>query len=138
MIKKFQQFITENLSLQNDFGITYNDLGEIMYYITDEFQDLDWSPEDSSHSSLIEQDNNCFIIELWDKTTNTLPWEDRADMKVLYHVEPKISNLIEDVSSQLGQYELEVYTADFGSTDAYYEIVITKIGHTPKDKKRDW
>ena len=134
MIKKFQQFITENLSLQNDFGITYNDLSEIMYYITDEFQDLDWSPEDSSHSSLIEQDYNCFIVELWDKTANT--WN--GDMKVLYHVEPKISNLIEDVSSQLGQYGLEVYTADFGSTDAYYEIVITKIGHKPKDKKRDW
>jgi hypothetical protein len=48
MIKKFQQFITENLSLQNDFGITYNDLGEIMYYITDEFQDLDCSPEDNN------------------------------------------------------------------------------------------
>ena len=133
MIKRFQQFITERFSLKNDFGISYEDLSEIMYYITDEFQDLDWSTEDSLQSSLIEQDNNCFIIELWDKNAN-FP----QDMKCLYHVEPKISNLIEDVSSQLGQYGLEVYTADFGSTDAYYEIVITKIGHTPKDKKRDW
>lgn len=133
MIKRFQQFIVERFSLQNDFGITYGELDEIMYYITDEFQNLGWSVEDSLQSSLIEQDDNCFIIELYDKKIN-FP----SDMPVLHYIEPKVFELISDVSSQLKQYGLEVYTSDFGSTDAYYELVISKIGHTLKDKQRGW
>lgn len=131
MIKRFQQFITESLSLQNDFGITYSELDEIMYYITDEFQNLGWSVEDSSQSSLIEQDDNCFIIELYDKTIN-FP----SDMPVLHYIEPKVFELISDVSSQLKQYGLEVYTSDFGATDAYYELVISKIGHVPENQNK--
>lgn len=133
MIKRFQQFIVERFSLQNDFGITYSELGEIMYYITDEFPNLDWSVEESLQSSLIEQDDNCFIIELYDKTIN-FP----NDMPVLHYIEPKVFELISDVSSQLKQYGLEVYTSDFGATDAYYELVISKIGYTLKDKQRGW
>ncbi len=133
MIKRFQQFITERFSLQNDFGVTYSELDEIMYYITDEFQNLGWSVEDSSQSSLIERDDNCFIIELYDKKID-FP----SDMPVLHYIEPKVFELISDVSSQLKQYELVVYTSDFGSTDAYYELVISKIGHTPKDRQRGW
>lgn len=131
MIKRFQQFIVERFSLQNDFGITYGELDEIMYYITDEFQNLGWSVEDSSQSSLIEQDDNCFIIELYDKTIN-FP----SDMPVLHYIEPKVFELISDVSSQLKQYGLEVYTSDFGATDAYYELVISKIGHVPENQNK--
>jgi len=129
MIKRFQKFIKESLSLQNDFGITYGELDEIMYYITDEFQNLGWSVEDSSQSSLIEQDDNCFIIELYDRTID-FP----TDMPVLHYIEPKVFELISDVSSQLKQYGLEVYTSDFGATDAYYELVISKIGHIPENQ----
>lgn len=131
MIKRFQQFIVERFSLQNDFGITYGELDEIMYYITDEFQNLGWSVEDSSQSSLIEQDDNCFIIELYDKTIN-FP----SDMPVLHYIEPKVFELISDVSSQLKQYRLEVYTSDFGATDAYYELVISKIGHVSENQNK--
>ena len=133
MIKRFQQFIVERFSLQNDFGITYSELGEIMYYITDEFPNLDWSVEDSLQSSLIEQDDNCFVIELYDKTIN-FP----SDMSVLHYIEPKVFELISDIDSQLKQYGLKVYTSDFGSSDAYYELVVTKIEHTPKDRQRGW
>jgi hypothetical protein len=133
MIKRFQKFITERFSLQNDFGITYTELGEIMYYITDEFPNLDWSVENSLQSALIEEDDNCFIIELYDKTID-FPNE----MPVLHYIEPKVFDLISDVNEQLKPYELKVYTSDFGSTDAYYELVITKINHTPKDKQRGW
>ena len=131
MIKRFQQFIVERFSLQNDFGITYGELDEIMYYITDEFQNLGWSVEDSSQSSLIEQDDNCFIIELYDKTVD-FP----SDMPVLHYIEPKVFELISDVSSQLKKYGLEVYTSDFGATDAYYELVVSKMGHVPENQNR--
>ena len=133
MIKRFQQFIVERFSLQNDFGITYAELGEIMYYITDEFHNIDWSVEDSLQSSLIEQDDNCFVIELYDKTIN-FP----SDMPVLHYIEPKVFELISDIDSQLKQYGLKVYTSDFGPSDAYYELVITKINYTPKDRQRGW
>jgi hypothetical protein len=69
----------------------------------------------------------------YDKTIN-FP----SDMPVLHYIEPKVFELISDVNSQLNQYGLKVYTSDFGSTDAYYELVITKIDHTPKDKQRGW
>ena len=131
MIKKFNQFIVESFSLKNNFGITYDELKEIMYYITDEFMNLDWSVEHSSNSSLIEKDDNCFIIELYDKTID-FP----TDMPVLHYIEPKVFELISDVSSQLKQYGLEVYTSDFGSTDAYYELVISKIGHVPENQNK--
>jgi len=131
MIKKFNQFIVESFSLKNNFGITYDELNEIMYYITDEFMNLDWSVEHSSNSSLIEKDDNCFIIELYDKTID-FP----SDMPVLHYIEPKVFELISDVSSQLKQYGLEVYTSDFGATDAYYELVISKIGHVPENQNR--
>jgi hypothetical protein len=124
MIKKFNQFILESFSLKNNFGITYDELNEIMYYITDEFTNLDWSVEHSSNSSLIEKDDNCFIIEL-----NNSP-------SLLHYIEPKVFELISDVSSQLKQYGLEVYTSDFGATDAYYELVISKIGHVPENQNR--
>ena len=131
MIKKFNQFIVESFSLKNNFGITYDELNEIMYYITDEFTNLDWSVENSSNSSLIEKDDNCFIIELYDKTID-FP----TDMPVLHYIEPKVFELISDVSSQLKKYGLEVYTSDFGATDAYYELVISKMGHVPENQNR--
>ena len=62
MIKKYHEFIVERFSLKDDFGITYDDLREILYYITDEFPQLEFQIEDSLQSSLIEKDDNCFII----------------------------------------------------------------------------
>jgi hypothetical protein len=133
MIKKFNQFITERFSLQNDFGITYQDLREILYHITDEFPKLEYDVEDSLQSSLIEKDDNCFIVTFNQKDIN-FP----IDLPVLHYVEPKIFELINDVNAHLKEFNLYVYTSDFGQTDAYYELVISKIGHTPKDTTKRW
>lgn len=133
MIKKYDQFITERFSLQNDFGISYQDLNEILYHITDEFPELEAYVEDSLQSSLIEKDDNCFIIEFMRKDVS-FP----SDLPLLHYVEPKIFDLIEDVNAHLREFNLYVYTSDFGQNDAYYELVISKIGHTPKDTTKRW
>jgi len=133
MIKKYFQFITERFSLQNDFGISYQDLSEILYHITDEFSNLEYYVEDSLQSSLIERDDNCFIV-VFNQTGIDFP----SDLPVLHYVEPKIFELIGDVNVHLKEFNLYVYTSDFGQNDAYYELVISKIGHTPKDRQRGW
>ena len=133
MIKKYAQFITERFSLQNDFGISYQDLNEILYHITDEFPELEAYVEDSLQSSLIEKDDNCFII-----TFNQKGIDFPSDLPVLHYVEPKIFELINDVNEHLKEFNLYVYTSDFGQNDAYYELVISKIGHTPKDTTKRW
>ena len=133
MIRKYSQFITERLSLQNDFGISYQDLSEILYHITDEFTSLEFYVEDSLQSSLIQRDENCFIV-VFNQTGIDFP----TDLPVLHYVEPKIFELIRDVNEHLKEFNLYVYTSDFGENDAYYELVISKIGHTPKDRQRGW
>jgi hypothetical protein len=133
MIKKYNQFITERFSLQNDFGISYQDLREILYHITDEFPKLEYDIDDSLQSSLIEKDDNCFIIVF-----NQSGYDSMIDLPVLHYVEPKIFELIGDVDEHLKEFNLYVYTSDFGQTDAYYELVISKIGHKPKDTTKRW
>ncbi len=133
MIKKYNQFITERFSLQNDFGISYQDLTEILYHITDEFPKLEYDVEESLQSSLIEKDDNCFIIVF-----NESGYDSMIDLPVLHYIEPKIFELIGDVNEHLKEFNLYVYTSDFGQTDAYYELVISKIGHTPKDTTKRW
>ena len=133
MIKKYLQFITERFSLQNDFGISHQDLSEILYHITDEFSSLEFYVEDSLQSSLIQRDENCFIVVF-----NQIGIDFPNDLPVLHNVEPKIFELIRDVNEHLKEFNLYVYTSDFGQTDAYYELVISKIGHTPKDTQRGW
>ena len=61
-----------------------------------------------------------------------------SDLPVLHYVEPKIWELIADVNAHLKEFNLYVYTSDFGQNDAYYELVISKIGHTPKDTTKRW
>lgn len=133
MIKKYSQFITERFSLHNDFDITHQDLSEILYHITDEFPSLEYYVEDSSQSSLVEKDDNCFIVVFNHKDVD-FP----SDLPVLHYVEPKIFELINDVNEHLKEFNLYVYSSDFGISDAYYELVISKIGHTPKDTEKRW
>lgn len=133
MIKKYSQFITERFSLQNDFGITHQDLSEILYHITDEFPSLEYYVEDSSQSSLVEKDDNCFIVVFNHKDID-FP----SDLPVLHYVEPKIFELINDVNEHLKEFNLYVYSSDFGISDAYYELVISKMEHTPKDTEKRW
>jgi hypothetical protein len=125
MLKKYNEFLKE--SVYGDKGMTYNDISDIMLYITDEFPELGFSVENPLQSGIIKNDDKSFIIQLFDKTID-FP----NDMPTLYHIEPKIHDLIYDVHSQLSGFGLKVFYSDFGSTDAYYELVITEIGHKPQ------
>lgn len=113
-----------------DFHISHEELYDILRYITDEFTELHYDVESSHQSSLIFPDDKSFIVTL------ATPGETFFDLPVLHYLEPGIFNLIEDVNSQLFSHDLYVSASDFGETDCYYELVISKIGHTPKFRER--
>lgn len=132
MIKKYSEFINESDKwVLSQFGITYQDLDEILVYITDEFSELEYHVENSLQSSLIENDSNCFIISFNHKSIN-FPYE----LPSLSYIEPKIFDLVKDVDSHLRGFGLYVYANDFGSSNANYELVISRIGHIPTDLQR--
>jgi hypothetical protein len=108
------------------FEITYQQLYDILIHITDEFPELIYDIENSYQSSLITPDDNSFII------TFSHYGESMLNLPVLHYLEPKIWSLIGDVNSQLRPYDLYVSDSDFGQSDVYYELVISKIGHKPK------
>ena len=115
------------------FGITYGELDEVLYEITDEFPELDYQVDNSLQSSILdtnpsyETDKNSFVVTFYNKQS-----EFPVDLRVLHYVEPKIFNLVGHVNDKLGMYGLEVYFNDFGENDAYYELLITKKGNKPK------
>ena len=135
MILRYHQFINEGYNSDVEisfdsppvfFGIKYYEFDEIMYEITDEFQELDYSLDNSLNSSIILRDRNSFVVTLYNKNID-FP----SQLPVLHYLEPKIFDLIGHVNDKLGMYDLEVYFSDFGEHDAYYEIVITKKGNKP-------
>lgn len=117
--------INEGIKIKNvDFGITTEELNDIMIYITDEFPELSYIVDSSSQSGIIRYDMESFIIDMYLDN-----WYDSSS--TLYYLEPKIFELISQVNSQLKQYGLEVFFSDFGQNDSIYELVITKIGNKP-------
>lgn len=112
-----------------EFDIDYYELNDLLNEITDEFPELIYYIESSNQSSLIMPDDNSFII------TFQQDGESLLDIDVLHYVEPKIWQLISHVSSQLGAYGLYVSDSDFGQSDLYYELVISKIGHKPVSQR---
>jgi hypothetical protein len=76
-------------------------------------------------------DDNSFIITFQQNGESSL------DIDVLHYIEPKIWQLIRYISSQLGAHGLYVSDSDFGQSDIYYELVISKIGHKPKPLSKD-
>jgi len=131
MIKKYTEFIKESLYLTRDFNITYNELSDILSYINEEFPQINYSLESSVQSSLIEDDDNCFIIVLDDGS-------EIMEAEGLYFLEPKIWEIIADITSQLKPYGLYVCTNDYGESDIYYELVVCKIGHKFTEKQHNW
>jgi hypothetical protein len=113
-----------------DFEISYEQLSDILKYITDEFTEIEYDVDSSIQSSLIVPDEDSFII------TFAESGETLHDLPVLYYLEPKIFNLIDLVDSQLNPYGLYISASDFGEMDCYYEIVVSKIGQTPEYKNR--
>jgi hypothetical protein len=114
-----------------EFDIDYYELNDLLNEITDEFPELIYDVESSSHSSLIMPDDNSFIITFQQNGESSL------DIDVLHYIEPKIWQLIRYISSQLGAHGLYVSDSDFGQSDIYYELVISKIGHKPKLLSKD-
>lgn len=114
-----------------EFDIDYYELNDLLNEITDEFPELIYDIESSNQSSLIIPDDNSFII------TFQQDGESSLDIDVLHYIEPKIWQLIRYVSSQLGAYGLYVSDSEFGQSDIYYELVISKIGHKPKPLSKD-
>ena len=104
-----------------DFIIKYEELQDILCEIVDEFPNLDWYTFDSHHSSLISEDENSFIIEIMDKEYSIF------DSPIITYIQAYID-------SQLKEYDLYVSNADFGFSDATYELVISKIGTEPNNK----
>ena len=113
----------------HEFGIDYYELNDLLNEITDEFPELIYDIESSNQSSLIMPDDNSFIITFQQDGKSLL------DIDVLHYIEPKIWQLIRYVSSQLGAYGLYVSDSDFGQSDIYYELVISKIGHKPDHQR---
>jgi hypothetical protein len=112
-----------------EFDIDYYELNDLLNEITDEFPELIYDVESSSHSSLIMPDDNSFIITFQQNGESSL------DIDVLHYIEPKIWQLIRYISSQLGAHGLYVSDSDFGQSDIYYELVISKIGHKPATQR---
>jgi hypothetical protein len=113
------------------FDITYEQLGDILVYITDEFPQLTYDVDGSIQSSLIFTDYFSFVITFQEQGAQSF-----FDLEPLHYLEPKIFKLIELVNSQLEHYNLYVSASDFGESDAYYELVISEIGWTPKYRER--
>ncbi len=114
------------------FEITFEELYDILKYITDEFPELIYDIENSDQSALICKDNNSFIVCFQQEG-------DLHSIPVLHYVEPKIFSLISDVNAQLGAYGLYIFDSEFGHSDCYYELVISKKGHKPKQLAvRNW
>lgn len=132
MIRKFESFGQKNsIKFKGvDFEITPVELDEILIYITDEFPNITYTIFDSIQSSLIEPAPNSFTVIFNEDS------DDMFQLGTLYYLEPKIFPLIKMINSQLKEWDLYVSSSDFGESDVYYELTISKIGSHPILKKR--
>jgi hypothetical protein len=126
--EELNSYIKENSTYKN--YLSYNELEDIMFEITDEFPELEWYVEESKYSYLLKEGcSKSFMIELLKNKDEYLTTY--SDEYLLYYLEPKIFTLISEISNKLGMYNLYVSASDFGETDESYEIVISEIGHKP-------
>ena len=122
--KLFEYIISFN---SVNFGISAEDLDDILLEITDHFPQISYYTDSSTQSGLIFEDPDSFIVELYHKDTE---FPTRAIN--VYFLEPKIFKLIPSINDKLSLYGLEVSYNDFGSNDSLYELVISKIGSKPQ------
>lgn len=122
--KLFEHVISFN---SVNFGISAEDLDDILLEITDHFPQISYYTDSSTQSGLILPDPNSFIVVLYQKDN-----ESRTSSIGVYFLEPKIFDLISSISDRLITYGLEVSHNDFGSSDSLYELVISKIGSKPQ------
>lgn len=118
---KMSENVSESLRNKPTYEkyLSYEDLKDIMFDITDEFSEVEWFVYNSVDSHLLKNEvsDNKFLIELINKGDNSI-------YKNLHFLEPKIFEILEHVSNKLELYGLQIIDSDFGETDASYEIII--------------
>jgi hypothetical protein len=131
-LKTFENFVNGLVFGTTDFEITYEDLADLLIDITDEFPEIEWFIESSRHSNTIEMCKNSFIVILTHKSIND---EWGSETSIAY-VEPGIYQIIKNINSQLKAYDLYISNNDFPKfRENEYELVISKIGTKPVEKK---
>jgi len=131
-LKKFENFGNDIVFGTTDFEITYDELSDLLIDITDEFPDIEWFIESSRNSNIINMCKNSFIVILTHKSIND---EWGSETSIAY-IEPGIYDIIKNINSHLRPYNLYVSNNDFPKYfENEYELVISKIGITPVEKK---
>lgn len=131
-LKTFENFGNGLVFGTTDFEITYDELSDLLVDITDEFPEIEWLIESSRHSNTIEMCKNSFIVILTHKSIND---EWGSETSIAY-VEPGIYQIIKNINSQLKAYDLYISNNDFPKfRENEYELVISKIGTKPVEKK---
>jgi hypothetical protein len=131
-LKTFENFGNGLVFGTTDFEITYDELSDLLIDITDEFPEIEWLIESSRHSNTIEMCKNSFIVILTHKSIND---EWGSETSIAY-IEPGIYQIIKNINSQLKAYDLYISNNDFPKfRENEYELVISKIGTKPVEKK---
>jgi len=131
-LKTFENFGNGLVFGTTDFEITYEYLADLLIDITDEFPEIEWLIESTRHSNTIEMCKNSFIVILTHKSIND---EWGSETSIAY-IEPGIYQIIKNINSQLKAYDLYISNNDFPEySENEYELVISKIGTKPVEKK---
>lgn len=127
--KIFESVFTKiNGNLDNEFkslfGISLNEIHDLLDDVSDEFGErIDYYISDANSSWLVENNDDIFVIYF---ESPKPAWE----AENLYDLENYLikSGKLKQIKSYVNDYDLEVYTSDYGESDTQYEIVICKKG----------
>lgn len=131
-VSRFLDFIKESVNINSDgvdFGITYQELEEILIEIEDALPHLTYSIEDASwyeRNEYIEDSNNCFMVVFENAKGIEDPDRSIKNDYFLYSEESKITSMLEAVNDKLAIYDLYVREHDFAQCDYEYYLVIAK------------
>jgi hypothetical protein len=131
--KIFESFLNKGFGevFKSNFGISRDEIKDLLVDVDDDFEDIDWWIEDAKSSWLVKPNNDIFVIYF---ESNKLNWE-KENLYDLEHFLHK--GKLYHIKSYLKDYGLEVYAADFGEVDTQYEIVVHKKG-TPIIKTEEY
>lgn len=136
-IKKYKTFESKNW-VESNFGITENQIRDILIDVFDEFPDVMMFIDDADSSYLVEKSKDIFVIYFSDTTNNWMAQEP------LYRFESFLirEKLLKTLNNHLSEYGLKIYDADFGENDFDYEIIVCRenkmnsIMETPQQRDR--
>lgn len=129
-INSYRIFEAEIHSLdgfQREFGISREEINDLLVEISDDFYDIKYWVGNPSDSWLVLGDpslpySNIFVIYFESTKPN---WE-KENLYDLEHFLMK--GKLKQLKSYFKEYGLEIYCADFGEIDTQYEIVVCKKG----------